>query len=53
VLKQENSLQWHRTVLGWFNRFAGAGGGVEEEPPLLEPWVGSEKTEVVVERYYG
>jgi len=58
VLRQENSLQWHRTVLGWVNRFAGVEGGVCEEPPLSEPWVGSgeeagEEVVVVVERYGG
>jgi len=40
VLKPENSLAWHKTVLGWINKFAGVEGGVELRPPVTEPWVG-------------
>lgn len=50
VLKPENSLRWHKTVLGWINRFTGVEGGVELEPPLTEPWEGGEDARVELER---
>lgn len=35
---RENSLHWHRTVLGWINEFTGVhGGGVVLQPPVSEP----------------
>ena len=37
VLEHENSLKWHRTVLGWINKYAGVRGGVVLEPPVSEP----------------
>ncbi|MCJ1439345.1 hypothetical protein MMC27_008737 [Xylographa pallens] len=37
VLKHENSLKWHRTVLGWINKYVGVEGGVVLEPPVSEP----------------
>ncbi|MCJ1404622.1 hypothetical protein MMC11_007848 [Xylographa trunciseda] len=37
VLKPENSLKWHRTVLGWINKYADVNGGVVLEPPVSEP----------------
>ena len=37
VLQRENSLVWHRTVLGWINHYAGVEGGVVLEPPVCEP----------------
>lgn len=37
VLGRENSLHWHRTVLGWINKFTGVQGGVFLEPPVSEP----------------
>lgn len=37
VLGRENSLHWHRTVLGWINEFTGVQGGVLLEPPVSEP----------------
>lgn len=37
VLGRENSLHWHRTVLGWINEFTGVKGGVVLEPPVSEP----------------
>jgi hypothetical protein len=32
VLKHENSLVWHREVLGWINKYS----GIEEERKLAE-----------------
>lgn len=37
VSGRENSLQWHRTVLGWINEFTGIKGGVILEPAVSEP----------------
>lgn len=37
VSGRENSLQWHRTVLGWINEFTGVKGGVSLEPAISEP----------------
>lgn len=31
VLKEENSLVWHREVFGWINKYSGVGKGQEEE----------------------
>ncbi|MCJ1388676.1 hypothetical protein MMC18_001525 [Xylographa bjoerkii] len=42
VLKHENSLKWHRTVLGWINKYVGVEGGVVLEPPVSEPHRGNE-----------
>lgn len=36
VSGRENSLQWHRTVLGWINEFTGIKGGVILEPAVSE-----------------
>lgn len=36
VLKNANSLHWHKTVLGWCNTYCGVTGGVELEPPASE-----------------
>ena len=43
VLKHENSLKWHHTVLGWINKYTDVKGGVVLEPPVSEPhrWVRS------------
>jgi dipeptidyl aminopeptidase/acylaminoacyl peptidase len=37
VQKPENSLKWHRTVLGWINKYAKVEGGIVLEPPVSEP----------------
>ena len=37
VLGRENSLHWHRTVLGWINEFTAVHGGVVLQPPISEP----------------
>lgn len=31
MLKHENSLVWHREVLGWINKYSGIDGGGDEE----------------------
>lgn len=40
VLKHENSLVWHREVLGWINKYS----GIEDEQRLAEQ-VGGLKVE--------
>lgn len=30
VLKEENSLQWHRQVFAWLNKFSGAGADISK-----------------------
>ena len=40
VLNRDNSLLWHRTVLGWINHYAGVTDGVVLEPPVSEPRAG-------------
>ncbi|MCJ1309609.1 hypothetical protein MMC25_003269 [Agyrium rufum] len=37
VLKHENSLRWHKSVLGWINKYAGVDDGQVLEPPVTEP----------------
>lgn len=41
VLGRENSLHWHRTVLGWINEFTGVQDGVLLARPVSEPWKGA------------
>ena len=36
VLKPENSLRWHQTVLGWINKYARV-DGISLGPPVSEP----------------
>lgn len=45
VLKRENSLRWHRTVLGWINKYASneGSGRVRLEPPISQPGRWEEK----------
>ena len=46
VLKPENSLHWHQTVLGWINKHAGVKGGVVLKPPASELIAASTNTKV-------
>lgn len=48
VLKPENSLVWHKTVLNWINKYAGLPPYTEEDPQSEEFWGGvrDEKDEV-------
>lgn len=41
VLGRENSLHWHRTVLGWINEFTGVHDGILLRPPVSEPGNGA------------
>ena len=45
VLKPENSLVWHRVVLGWINRFVGLGKVLDGEGrDVLEGYLSSRRT---------
>lgn len=36
MLARENSLQWHRTVYGWINKYTENAGGIQLAPPISE-----------------
>ena len=49
VLKPENSLAWHKTVLNWINKYAGLPPFMDQDPSSEEYWGGTrqEKGEAV------
>ena len=54
VLGRENSLKWHKAVMGWCNHFAGIEDGIKLEPVASEPpWLGHTKAGRIVDALIG
>jgi hypothetical protein len=53
VLKPENSLVWHKTVLNWIRKYVGLSPYADEDVEGVEYFGGERGTEVEVEGMVG